>query len=207
MGIDEIEQTKDVSTPESENSPIEKPDDFSEVLSLLLEKSERIDQGIILMLEFMEKRFQYDNTKDELFDKLYRELDQYKRDFLFQVMKPIFLDMILLYDRIENIKNTLRQTETDDTKMLEILESINEEILEILYRQQITRIEDTCSQFDYRLQKAISIEEISDPQADGTVKKVLRHGFRYKDKILRPEEVIVNKYIHRNAAQPDIQEK
>ncbi|MCR4291706.1 MAG: hypothetical protein NUV76_02395, partial [Candidatus Kuenenia sp.] len=43
-------------------------------------------------------RLSYDETKEKTIEKLHEELKLYRDNFIFQSQKPIFIDLIMLYD-------------------------------------------------------------------------------------------------------------
>lgn len=134
-------------------------------------------------------RLSYDQTKEQAFDRLYTELDALKRNAALDNIKPLLLDLILLYDRMEQA----RQLAADARGILstEILQSFIHELLEVLYRRDASLIEVGPSSFDYNQQKAIGVADVTNPAEHQRIHKVVRRGFRLGERTLRPEEVIV----------------
>ena len=134
-------------------------------------------------------RLSYDQTKEQAFDRLYAELDALKKNAALDNIKPLLLDLILLYDRMEHA----RQLAADAQGILstEILQSFIHELLEVLYRREVSLIEAGPSSFDYNQQKAIGVVDVTDPAEHQRVHKVVRRGFRLGERTLRAEEVIV----------------
>ena len=47
------------------------------------------------------ERIRYDLAKEEAFDRLYRQLDELRSEREFDQLRPLYLDLILFFDRIE----------------------------------------------------------------------------------------------------------
>lgn len=141
------------------------------------------------LASLVRSRLSYDQTKEQAFDRLYTELDALKRNAALDSIKPLLLDLILLYDRMEHA----RQLAADAQGPLstEILQSFIHELLEVLYRREVSLIEAGPSSFDYNQQKAIGVVDVTDPAEHQRVHKVVRRGFRLGERTLRAEEVIV----------------
>lgn len=143
----------------------------------------RNDQKTIL--GFLEKKLKYDDTKEKAFNRLYEELDAIKNNKDFQKIKPLYLDLILFNDRIELLVSE------DNT-----LETIQEELLEILSRENIEVIEMESDILDLSLQKIVDTQIVEEEKYNSKVLQVVRDGFVYENnKVLRPQEVVVGKFI------------
>ena len=46
------------------------------------------------IVDLLHAQKQQDNSQKQAFDLLYAELDQYKKDFIFQTEKPLLLDLL-----------------------------------------------------------------------------------------------------------------
>jgi molecular chaperone GrpE (heat shock protein) len=143
--------------------------------------------------ELIEKRLAYDVTKENAFERLYNELDELKRKTAFQHIRPLFIDIILFYDRLDNIYNNASNNLYTSTEFSNIIETIIKELLEIMRRRGIEIIPSRTSVFDPSYQHAIGVESTSVEAEENQVHSIIRRGFRYMEYILRPEEVIVKK--------------
>ncbi|MDN4593514.1 nucleotide exchange factor GrpE [Polycladomyces subterraneus] len=86
-----------------------------------------------------------------------------------------------------------------------LLETLKDEVLEILYRREIQLMRTGSDAFDPRVQHAIGVEHTDDPADNNRVARVVRHGILYRDTVLRPEEVIVKRY--RSASSTSLVER
>jgi len=144
----------------------------------------------------IQERLEYDVAKEKVVDKLDDELRFYRDNFVFQSQKSMFIDLMLLYDHLERI---LTVFDTDDVfskeKTTELLQTFKEELLEILYRKDITPFEEHPEYLNYKLHKTIKTIPTNEESENNKVDKIIKMGFRWNDNILRPEEVIIKKYI------------
>lgn len=99
----------------------------------------------------------------------------------FACIEPFLYDLILLLDRIDG---------SDD----ELVQSVQEELMEILERRGVEKIE-VASEFDPRLCKAVRVTE-SGEAASLRVAGVVRRGYTFAGRVVRPAEVIVSKPSH-----------
>lgn len=100
----------------------------------------------------------------------------------------IFKDLLEIFDNLEYSLN-------DD---IDILNTYNK-LEKILNKYDVRSIyEDRPIYFNPEYDEAITSVPTNDPKLDNSINKVYKRGFFYKDKILRYEKVIVNKYIENN---------
>jgi molecular chaperone GrpE len=170
------------STPHSERGTIAALEGVSAGIEILRGQLDDL-AGLV------RSRLSYDQTKEQAFDRLYAELDALKKNAALDSIKPLLLDLILLYDRMEHA----RQIAADAQGILstEILQSFIHELLEVLYRRDVSLIEAGPSSFDYNQQKAVGVVDVTDPAEHQRIHQVVRRGFRLGERTLRPEEVIV----------------
>ena len=162
-----------------------------------LKKLNNLEAQLESLNHIFEQRLTYDKEKEKAFDLLYSELQSLKENSAFDSVKPLYFDLILLLDRVENIKESITDEKfsTQSNTMKDILQTVIEEVLEILFRQEVEVMKTAPGMlFDPSQQKAIQIQETSVESENNKVFSIIRHGFRYGNRILRPEEVIVSKY-------------
>lgn len=146
------------------------------------------------MSELFQSRLAYDKAKEEAFDRLYGELEQLKSNATFEQLRPLYLDLILLFDRIENICQSSQLIAQQDPNMLSLFRSLSDELVEVLYRREIEVIQSASPVFDPSTQRAIGVEPTQAEGETGRVARVVRRGFRYRNRVIRAEEVIVKKF-------------
>ena len=147
-----------------------------------------IQKNISEIRNILEQKISYDKTKELAFERLYSELDAYKRNQSFEDSRPLFIDLILLYDRLDIFK------EEAENPNLAVLNSIQEELNEILLRRHIIQVELDDNSFNPSLQRAVSRKTVNSIVLDGKVVSILRHGFTFDGTVIRPQEVVLGHY-------------
>lgn len=148
----------------------------------------------------------------QMFDALHEELKSYKDGFLLDsVHRPMIRDLITLYDDLTQIhEQTQDVVETApalpdgnpiSTGYLARLESLEahvshniEFILEVLARLEVSRLPIGTGKLDKRTQRAVAVEIAEDPDQDMDIVRTLKRGFLWKDRVIRPEEVVMKKW-------------
>jgi molecular chaperone GrpE len=149
---------------------------------------ERLRQDVAGIRLAMEQERSALQQKDLAFNRLYEELDAYKRANAFQDLKPLYIDLILLYDRMHTAN---QQCESGASA---VLGSLQQELLEILYRRDIEQAAPVSDAFDPAIQRAVGSQPVDTAELQGKVLSVLREGFTYRGSVLRPQEVIIGKF-------------
>jgi len=148
----------------------------------------------------IESRLRYDKVKEESFERLYAELEDLKTNSAFEQIRPLYMDLILLFDRIENICQDIEQATSTPSPQKDVLKTLSDELLEILYRQGVELINTTNQTFDPSVQQAIGTQPTFSEIENNQIARVVRRGFRYQERILRAEEVIIKKYSSENSS-------
>lgn len=175
----------DSSVPQNE----EKLED-NQIINILASLSTEVSS----LSKTFDSRLSYDTTKEIAFDRLYAELDELKKNAAFEQIRPLYMDLILLFDRVENTQYELNQTSSTSSTVINLFNSISEELLEILSRREIEIIKNTTVTFDPVFQKAIGTQPTNFKDENNKVDRIVRKGFLYHDRVLRAEEVIVKRY-------------
>lgn len=193
-----IKKTSDVKTlpdstiinNESEKIGMAPPDESpSEIKAAFLLEWSEMCKNVTEIRDLIAERLKYDKTKEHAFERLYEELDAHKKNKEFENNRPLYIDLILLYDRIQ-----LSKKEHDDSNC-DVLDSIQDELMEILLRRDIEIIKKEGGSFDPCFQRIVNTQEVTTIDLDGEVIHILRDGFTSKGGILRPQEVVVGKYL------------
>ena len=125
-----------------------------------------------------------------------------------RLLEPVLRDAILLIDRIEQLTDEVdrqlhdpRHAQRPDIiralgwAKRKILEGLETECLEILTRARVVRIEFDGNRFDPRQQRAVKSVLVADPEQDGAVVELLRHGYQFESgHIVRAADVAVGRY-------------
>ena len=157
---------------------------------------EKVDGQAMAVIEQLQElkrlfddKIKKDTSQKQAFDKLYEEMRQYKDDFIFAAVRPILADLILLYDNMVRAEH-----HWEDARGRQIIGDLREELLEILYRQDV---EPVCisdnTTLDRRQQRVIQTVATDIAAEDKQIVRVVREGFMRGDRVLRPQEVVCKK--------------
>lgn len=149
-------------------------------------------------------------VNQRMFNALYEELQGYKDGFLLaSVHRPLIRDLVSLYDDMLAIHrqmqgvlgHPLEAAEPMSAALVDRLKHIDQHvehnvefILEVLARMEVTPMEPGLGKLDKRTQRAMALEPALTPEEDSLVVHSLKRGFFWKDRVLRPEEVITKKW-------------
>jgi molecular chaperone GrpE len=95
---------------------------------------------------------------------------------------------------MNNIYNDQLDVGGQNPELIDILQTLSHEVLEILYRRGVELIVAPSNKFDPKIQQVVEVIPTNNPAEDNMVVHMIRHGFRYGDVVLRPEEVVIKKY-------------
>ncbi len=182
--IDKKGQTYESAPDEEQATPREEP--LTEVRANLSE-----------LRTLFESKIARDKSQSEIFDALYLEMKDYKENFLLEALhKPIIKDLIMLYDSFALLESQLdKNLVSDELKQLRTnLENVRYQLLEVLYRIDVTPYEQRLEQLDRKLHKTLETIPTDNPEQDGKVAQVHKLGFYWRDKVFRPEEVTIYRY-------------
>lgn len=159
----------------------------------LLASIEEIRTEVARLANKFEERFRYDDIKEEAFDRLYSDLEFTRAASEFQRMRPLYFDLILLFDRLDKAVESPPQQCSPTSSCYGLLDSLREELLEILARRGIELISPSPQLFDATLQRVIGTEIVGDQDEENSIATVVRKGFRHEHHLVRAEEVILRK--------------
>ena len=153
---------------------------------------------------------QKNGLNERLFGALHEELKGYKDAFLLETThKPIIRDLISLYDDLAAIHRQMQEAVAEAAggaadsggKLLGQLKTMDtniahngEFILEVLARLEVTLLPVGTGKLDKHTQRAVAVEMAEDPEDDGKIVRSVKRGFEWKGRVLRAEEVIINKW-------------
>ncbi len=202
--VNKTEQTIETVPAETE-APAEKVDIAKETpsqqdddLLSILKVNHRMLHEI---KDTIQNRLEYDAVKEKAFDKLYDEMRRQKEasDLLDRAVKPVLSDLLLLYDSMKNFESSFinnQSLSSEDAK--QNFKYIMDELMEILYRQEVTPIDENLSEvFNSKLQKATKTENTESKEDDFKIVSIVRRGFVWRDKVLRPQEVVIKRFLNK----------
>ncbi len=170
----------------------------ADILASMEEVKQRM-QGLLGEMENLRQDFEtkvkYDESKQYLIDTLHRELQVYREGLHFRILRPIFLDLITMYDDLGKLLDSMpRDSITSSNVTLQNLASFQDTIEEILRRNGVQTFAVPENVFLASRQRIQKLVPIPDPAMDKQIARRVRKGFEYEGKLLRPETVEVYKY-------------
>lgn len=197
-----LEATREAESKIQELPKVEKSISESEIRALLKP-----------ILDGVESR---NTVSKAMFDALHGELKSYKDAFILEaVLRPVIRDMISVFDDLgdthKQLLATISSLNESEIKgsIIMLVENMRNAvvnldhnihfILEVLERLDVTQIPSQSGKLDKRVQKAVSIEMASEPDEDFDIVRTIRRGFQWRERVVRPEEVVIKKWRDTNS--------
>ena len=186
---------EDLAVDESvlSESEFDLPEPEVEVGSQIVNKLDELAGYVSDLNQQFSDRLSRDAAKEKAFDHLYGELETVKQNSSFERFKPLYLDLILLFDRLDRVCR-VDNAAVSGEELYNFLLTLKEELLEVLYRQGIELVSSDGNSFDATKQRAIATETTTVKAENNQLAEIVRRGFHYQNRLLRPEEVIVKKF-------------
>ena len=158
-----------------------------------------------------------ESANQKLFDALHTELKGYKDNFLFDALqKPFVRDLVSLFDDLRDVHaGMLRRLEAarpagqdpgkdgepvgEEVAFLRTsagnLENQIHHMIEVFLRMDVTISETRGgAPLDKKAHRVVSFEQAAAPADDGFVHRSVKPGFLWRDRLIRPEEVVVRRW-------------
>jgi len=136
--------------------------------------------------------------------KISDQLKQQAEESLVRVQRPIFLELVLFHDNLERAIEWARTSgELSAKDVVSRLEILQIELLEVLSRKDVRPFEEHPTSLDPKLHRTIKTLPAAESNENNTVDQIVRTGFFWGDKVLRPEEVVIKKYTIQEPSKGD----
>ena len=156
----------------------------------------------------LDQSHKVETANQRLFDVMHSELKGYKDNFLFDALqKPVIRDLVAVFDDLcgqaRHVARFLNENPEDPstrkwkTELQGSHNNLNNTvfyIIEVLNRLDVTMLESDETMLDLKVHKVVGVEPALTPMEKNQIVRVVRPGFLWKDRILRPTEVIIKKY-------------
>lgn len=141
-----------------------------------------------------------ESLNQRLYDSLHGELLKYRDNFVHETLqKPFIHDLVLLFDDLTSLASQLGPASGEHKKTVHLtqwrenLENAIHSLMETLHRFDVKEIEQRDT-VDRNLHKVVSYETADYAEDDGRIVMRVKRGFVWRDKLIRPEEVIAKRY-------------
>lgn len=149
-----------------------------------------------LLRQDFDTKVKYDESKERMIESLHRELQTYREGLHFRLLRPMFTDLITLYDEIGKlIDNMARESVGNIEQLVANLTVFQETIEETLRANGVESFNMEGASFISNRQRILKVIPAFDPAWDRQIARRVRKGFIYGDIVLRPEVVEIYKYM------------
>ncbi len=169
---DTTEATKAES---AEKKPTLSPDDLEKLKKSASERDQYFEMALRMKAEF--ENYQKRAQKDRETERRY-------------AFGPLALDLLPVIDNLDRAISAAQQA-GDNGALVQGVVMVQNQFLEQLKRNGITRIEAAGKPFDPNLHQAV-MQKPTDEVETNTVVQVLENGFMNLDRVLRPAKVVVS---------------
>ena len=139
----------------------------------------------------LEKRISEAAVRNELFDKLYADMEKYRNDIYAKLLKPFVLEAISI---LEDYRKVVGRIDTLTPEQLaKYLRNIPEDIVTLLENNGVDLYTEKDDAFNRRTQQIIKTIPTDDPALDGKVATRVKPGYEWNGTLLRQEKVEIYK--------------
>lgn len=169
----------------------------------MFEEIKTLNEKIANLNDMFLKKIQSMEFEKNVVNDLHKELQGYKDDLYFKLIKPTLMDLIDMKNSFKRgIENFSQKTEAEKINFLETFIFEIDTILEKndieIYETDITNEQN----FDVKKQKIVEKIETDKKENHGKVFKVKSNGYIYKGKVISPEKVEV--YVYNEKAKEEL---
>lgn len=186
--VEEVCQTAEISAEQQENIEVE---------SVVPEACPTVDAAYIATLfeklsEKYDKKIAVDEHKNKLFDKMYAELESYKKDIHSKLIKPFIMETIMLIEDMSRFIDKMENCEPE--KIAKYLKSIPDDLTNLLEVSGVELYEEENDTFSTKTQRAVKQIETDKAELNNKIESRQRKGYTWDGIIIRPEAVQIYKY-------------
>jgi molecular chaperone GrpE len=122
-----------------------------------------------------------------------KRAEKEKTDSIALAKTSVLIEFLPLVDSCERALKSLGEAPEESANLSQYHDGVKllyKQLMDILSRMGVVPLETEGKQFDPHLHDALSREETGDFE-DNTIVKELRRGYLFKDRLLRPAQVVV----------------
>ena len=175
-------------------------------LATLLAGMDEMCGGLQEIYGVLHKVSERDTAGEKVFNTLHAELSDYKKDFIYEHLKPVVRPLLFLYDSLEQFEGEIERFDPVDVQPASVEKSgvmptrmvrqntiyFREQLVEALRICEVTPMDDPEGVFNPRFHKAVKVVPV-EASEDGKVQRVVRSGWFLNGQLLRSAEVVIGK--------------
>jgi molecular chaperone GrpE len=169
------------ATGEGSTSSSLKPTYVEELEQKVAEKDKQIQEYIA---KYRQAANEFEEARLRLRREISKDIERGRREILADLL-----------DVLDNLDRAIDATKTATSidAVVQGVDMVRRQFLAKLEGLGVRRIETEGHVFDPALHEAVSAVPVTDPDQDGRVVGIVRHGYRINDDVLRPATVVVAK--------------
>jgi len=158
-----------------------KPTYVEELEQQVAEKDRQLQEYIA---KYREAASEFEGARARLRREIARDSERGRRE--------IIADLLEVLDNLDRALDATRSGASPDA-LLQGVDLVRRQFLAKLEGMGVRRIDVEGQPFDPVLHEAVTVVPAANPDQDGQIVGVVRHGYRIKDDVLRPASVAVAK--------------
>jgi len=171
---------------------------LNELSQTMEDKFSSVESQMNKLMRDFQTKLMIDEQKNQIIDKLHRELQDYKNNENQDRVLPLIRDLLSLIDNVEKQVRFIRENGYDNPeKLIEMIQNTVQDVEDILYRQGIEALSNQSEKFDSKRHKVIKTIKTTDKDKDKQIAEVFGKAYFWEERQIRPERVAVYVY------QPD----
>lgn len=159
-----------------------KPTYVEELERQLAEKDRQIQEYIG---KYRQASQEFENSRLRLRREVGKDIERVRREVLAELLEVV--------DNLDRALDAARQPGASSEALLAGVELVRRQFLAKLEALGVTRIDAVDQRFDPEVHEAITTVPAANPDDDGLVVGIVRHGYRIGEDVLRPAAVAVAK--------------
>lgn len=180
--------------PVSDSPDSPAPADLLTIDAAVGERIDRLLTKVDDLSGLVAQRGEFDQFRDEAIQRMSRQLEAHERGMMRKIKETLLKDIIGFYDTLENMQRRFERTDDRDSVNRDI-ELLKDQVTEILYRNDVTRIDfDENPFYNRETQIVVRKETTGEETEHNRLAGCIRQGFLFEDKLLRKQEVIVKEF-------------
>lgn len=161
------------------------------------EKKSNKDTNVDKVIEDSDDLVESEELKNQLirlqadFSNYKKRMEKEREGYIDLGVKKLALDILPVIDNLERALKSIEEYANDD-EIFKGINLIDDQLLEVLSKNNITEIKANGEKFDPNLHHAVAMVDSEDLESDMIV-DVLQKGYQIKESVLRPSMVRVSK--------------